>query len=445
MDNTGRIKRWLLVTICISFVLMTGLLWSKEIHARLRIIVADALAADHGFLPLHSSTPLLPVTSMIPQGDSKYSLSNHTDRSNHQEVVATVPQSQIIHRKDVKKTILYTRGFTNLGVFNNPMLKNFENYSPQYCGGYKCAIRTTTSFNTAGADIAVFFGIGISGNPPKKPPGQLWAFQTGESQRSLAASHPQMWDGLFNYSIVYLRSSESNEYDLSWSRHFSVRDVHLSRNFYREKLQMVGKKEPNALWFVSNCANAGIFRVQSARVEYAHFLSDHVKVDAFTRGKNCATKLGHMLRTKDGAEPSFNNYWFYLSFENSLCKDYITEKFWKIITSDSLAIPVVLGGSSMRDYEAIAPPNSYIDVRNFTSPRHLAQHLKYVTENEDAFNFYHRWRNEYQLRPHHNCEYVRVCVTHSRVFTIPHFCPCLPTEEAFPFFKALEFHRWLSI
>ena len=104
-----------------------------------------------------------------------------------------------------------------------------------------------------------------------------------------------------------------------------------------------------------------------------------------------------MLKMKQKDEPSYNDYWFYLSFENSLCKDYITEKFWKIIASDSLMIPVVIGGSSMRDYEAIAPPNSYIDVRNFMSPQHLAQHLKHVTESEDAFNYYHRWRNRYQL------------------------------------------------
>ena len=396
--GTRPAKHWMSITSCISFLLMTVLVWSRGLHTGiLSLSVADTVVTDDGLLPFYSSTPwlLLPNTSIVPPGDSTYSPTN--DPVHADQTAAVASQSEMSDRKDITKTILYTRGFTNLGRTFSKEVRNFGKYSPQYCGGFKCVIKTTTSTNTAGADMVVFFGIGISGHPPKKPPGQLWMFRMGESQRSLAASSPQMWDGLFNYSLIYLRSSESNEYDLNWSRHFTVRDVPLLRNFYKEKVQAVGMKDPNALWFVSNCASQGRFQVQSARVEYAHSLSDHVRIDAFTRTNGCKTKLGNMLRTKNGTEPSFNNYWFYLSFENSLCKDYITEKFWKIIDSNSLAIPVVLGGFGMRDYESIAPPNSYIDVTNFTSPHHLAQHLKYVTENEDAFNYYHRWRNEYDL------------------------------------------------
>ena len=51
----------------------------------------------------------------------------------------------------------------------------------------------------------------------------------------------------------------------------------------------------------------------------------------------------------------------------------------------------------MEDYKNIAPPNSYIDVRNFTSPTKLAEHLKFVAANSWAFNFYHQWRDEYAL------------------------------------------------
>ena len=69
-----------------------------------------------------------------------------------------------------------------------------------------------------------------------------------------------------------------------------------------------------------------------------------------------------------------------------------------MLTSKDLIIPEVLGGLSMEDYKNIVPPNSYIDVRNFTSPTKLAEHLKFVATNSWAFNFYQQWRNEYVLK-----------------------------------------------
>ena len=57
------------------------------------------------------------------------------------------------------------------------------------------------------------------------------------------------------------------------------------------------------------------------------------------------------------------DYKFYLAFENSLCRDYATEKFYNPLLFST--VPVVYGEA---DYKAIgAPNNSYIDVRSFAS------------------------------------------------------------------------------
>ena len=53
-----------------------------------------------------------------------------------------------------------------------------------------------------------------------------------------------------------------------------------------------------------------------------------------------------------------DNYKFYLSFENSLCRDYITEKFWKVLSYN--VVPLVFGGGN---YSLYAPKKSYIDVQ----------------------------------------------------------------------------------
>ena len=83
-------------------------------------------------------------------------------------------------------------------------------------------------------------------------------------------------------------------------------------------------------------------------------------------------------------------YKFYLSFENSICEDYITEKVWNILKLD--IVPVVLGGA---DYASLLPPHSYIDVANFTSPKALAAYLKQVANDDDLYRSYFRWKREY--------------------------------------------------
>ena len=57
-------------------------------------------------------------------------------------------------------------------------------------------------------------------------------------------------------------------------------------------------------------------------------------------------------------------YQFYLSFENSLCDDYVSERFFNILHADM--IPVVMNGANM---SRIAPKHSYIDLEDFTSIR----------------------------------------------------------------------------
>lgn len=56
------------------------------------------------------------------------------------------------------------------------------------------------------------------------------------------------------------------------------------------------------------------------------------------------------------------DYKFYLAFENSLCRDYITEKFYLALLYN--VVPVVYGGAN---YTNLAPKKSFIDIRDFKS------------------------------------------------------------------------------
>jgi len=74
-------------------------------------------------------------------------------------------------------------------------------------------------------------------------------------------------------------------------------------------------------------------------------------------------------------------YFFYLAFENSLCVDYVTEKYWRTLRRD--VVGVVLGAAN---YSQLVPPGVHLDVRDFRSPRHLADKLRaLMTHDVDTY------------------------------------------------------------
>ena len=62
---------------------------------------------------------------------------------------------------------------------------------------------------------------------------------------------------------------------------------------------------------------------------------------------------------RHGTDLGAEDYYFYLSFENTLCKDYVTEKMFNALKLNT--IHVVFGGSN---YSNILPPGSYINALN---------------------------------------------------------------------------------
>ncbi|CAG5134563.1 unnamed protein product [Candidula unifasciata] len=89
------------------------------------------------------------------------------------------------------------------------------------------------------------------------------------------------------------------------------------------------------------------------------------------------------------------DYKFYLSFENSNCRDYITEKFFVNGLKHDV-IPIVMGAAP-EDYERAAPPHSYIHVDEFESPRELAEYLLKLDKHDALYNEYFQWKGTGEL------------------------------------------------
>lgn len=102
-------------------------------------------------------------------------------------------------------------------------------------------------------------------------------------------------------------------------------------------------KRKKVAWFVSNC------KAHNGRLKYGRELAKYITVDIY--GK-CGT-----LKCPRTDENCFRrldkDYKFYLSFENSNCQDYITEKFYDNGLRGG-AIPIVMG-ARREDYARSAP------------------------------------------------------------------------------------------
>ncbi|KAG0710173.1 Glycoprotein 3-alpha-L-fucosyltransferase A [Chionoecetes opilio] len=152
----------------------------------------------------------------------------------------------------------------------------------------------------------------------------------------------------------------------------------------------------------SNCGGA------NRRWRYVRHLEKHVTLDAYG---GCGTLKcpGHFFRDC----PVLDQYKFYLSFENSNCKEYITEKVWWNALSKG-AVPVVMG-TRVEDYRRVLPPHSFLHIDDFPTPQSLAQHLIYLGNNKTEYNKFHEWRTKYKVVNEHGYfqspvyHYCRLC------------------------------------
>uniref|UniRef100_A0A914XBC0 Fucosyltransferase n=1 Tax=Plectus sambesii TaxID=2011161 RepID=A0A914XBC0_9BILA len=139
----------------------------------------------------------------------------------------------------------------------------------------------------------------------------------------------------------------------------------------------VRRKTKLGLQFVGNCYS------ESGRESIIRALQRYISIDQFGYcvGRQCDYSCEQRI---------LPNYRFFIAFENNICRDYVTEKFWSL---KRLIVPIVLRASIL---DGIAPDDSFIAVDQFQSVAALAAHLEMLSRNETEYLRYFEWTRHYQ-------------------------------------------------
>ncbi|GFO25011.1 alpha-(1,3)-fucosyltransferase c-like [Plakobranchus ocellatus] len=223
----------------------------------------------------------------------------------------------------------------------------------------------------------------------QRPPGQIWVMLSVEAP-SRKTNHIQLdypgLKGQFNLTMSYRLDSD-----------IPLPYGYLQRQEVPEGKDwdaVYSKKRFHDAWLVSHCST------HSRREKYVRLLQDAgLEVHVYGKCGNYSCQSGRTSTPEDDRQPDSvcmphisKSYFFYLSFENAMCRDYITEKTFKIFDPVDL-IPVVMGGA---DNKKLLPPGTFVDVAEFASARDLAKYLIQLANDKERYlsmlREKHRWR-----------------------------------------------------
>ena len=171
--------------------------------------------------------------------------------------------------------------------------------------------------------------------------------------------------------------------------------IHRS-SMIESNVPMESSKIVKIIWFVSNCDSA------SKREEWVNLLShqENIQVDIYG---SCGTLKCERKSADFCFDTLLPNYHFYLSLENEMCPDYLTEKLCTILKYK--IVPIVLGGA---DYRRLAPPHSVINAADYKEVSELSKYLRLLVDNQKEYNKYFEWKDthfvERRIQPIFACD-----------------------------------------
>ena len=286
----------------------------------------------------------------------------------------------------------------------------FTDWDGTPCEECRCLITFDKSLRNVSDAVLVHNGgtysteFNIEEAKRNRPSAQRWVFYTKESPGVAAVGTKA--NGVYNWTATYRRDSDffvpyGSYAPLELQPKSTGEDItadQLADEFVEQadgNVNYAKGKDKMATFGVSNHCDE--YRV---RFSFIRALMKHIDVSVY--GK-CATMFEsnntwHCPRRNGNIDSDcseeLQRHKFYLAFENSLCVDYITEKYWRNSLERGL-VPIVLGGSQYGPELVI--PGSFINAADFNSVKDLADYLKYLDKNDTAYNQYFQWKTKYKV------------------------------------------------
>jgi len=282
---------------------------------------------------------------------------------------------------------------------------DFANWRRQFpgsrlqCGTQTCKVSSSHSHLANASAVVVSLADVLPWSwawlPMQTPKDQIWVAKWSEAPwfykaRKFLDPRAGSLDNIFRWTVSYQSHSsfqssmfEKPRDNCSWTLMRSP-----SLQSAQSSLPSMASKSELAVWIVSHC------QTNSHREDYVQELQKYMPVSVLGKcGLGRDSSAWHQV------------HWakFYLAFENSICDDYITEKFHFILANYN-TVPVVLGPRK-EDYEKVSPPKSFIHTADFPSPKALAQYLLHLDSHPEEYLGYLEWKRLYQVQ----CEETWSC------------------------------------
>ncbi|KAI6213036.1 Alpha-(1,3)-fucosyltransferase C [Aphelenchoides besseyi] len=281
--------------------------------------------------------------------------------------------------------------------WNKYFVKEFQRFIPDSATAFDCPFKCLHTSNRSAEDVA-----------------ELRVFHERHvNVEDLPSDSPRAYNLLFTLEPPYLTYSKYGDQKLppDYFHHFAsyrtstsiyypydqfvsldestTDDDQWTKAQIEEKLKL--KKIP-VLIAMSNCNS------DAKRHVYVRELQKHIEI---TRVGACDGTIhctkdppGHALRKDMECMQHLNEaHYFYLAFENSVCPELLTEKFWRL---RQLIVPIVLTRSVIPQH---IPNDTFIAANDFESSFALAAYLKWLIGNPKEYQKYFEWTKRFRRTP----------------------------------------------